>query len=315
MKYLEKNIVKLMIIEKNYENNIEKFTERRSKLLYGFLKNYNSRATQESYRADLELFLKFLLKQFQKTEFSLDHAHAVAYKNYLIESGFNQNTINRRIASASAYLEYLVQEGVREKNPFLRVKRFPKINVGKTQAIEMEYLKNSLSKINRDNLTGLMRYALLLTLFNTGIRVSELCNLKLSSLERDELGILIKVKIKGGKFHKVYLPRETVNSIYEYLSARSERFGDLSSVDFLFVSFSNNCSRKLHRSSVNYIFKQVFKESTKKLYPHSSRATFVTEVIKEEGVSSAQKRVGHLDPRTTSIYDKGNISEAFSLFG
>lgn len=302
-----------MNIEKNKTHEIQKFKEKRSKLLYGFLRNYNSKATQESYRTDLELFLKFLLKQFQKTEFSFDHAHAVAYKDYLLEKNYNINSINRKLASASAFIEYLVLEGMRDKNPFNRVKRFPRVNIGKTQAINIEELKGYLTQIDRDSIIGKMRYALLMTLFNTGMRVSEVCSLKLNSIQSDENGIFLSFQIKGGFWHKSYLSDELVRSIREYLNEREKLTGNLRRDEFLFVSFSNCGSSKLHRSSVNYIFKMTFKESAKKLHPHVSRATFITEVIKKSGVSSAQKRVGHSDPRTTSVYDKNNYQEAVTV--
>lgn len=295
-----------MIIEKNKSNNIQKFTERRSKLLYGFLRNYNSRATQEAYRADLELFLKFLLKQFHKTEFSFEHAHAVAYKEFLIEKKYNTNSVNRKLAAASAFIEYLVIEGARVKNPFDRIRRFPKANIGKTSSISLMELRAALDKINRKKIIGKMRLALLMVLFNTGMRVSEVCNLKLRSFQTDEIGVYLYFKIKGGSWHKTYLPDETIRVLYDYLSERKKIVNDLKIDEFLFVSHSNNSANKLNRSSVNYIFKHVFKESANKIHPHVSRATFITEVIKKKGISSAQKRVGHLDPRTTTIYDKGN---------
>lgn len=302
-----------MNLESNRTFEIKKFTEKRSKLLYGFLRNYNSRATQESYRSDLELFLKFLLKQFQKTEFSFDHAHAVAYKEYLLEKKYNTNSVNRKLASASAFIDYLVVEGVREKNPFARIRRFPRVNVGKTPAISIEELKKALELIDSKKITGKMRLALLMVLFNTGMRVSEVCSLKLSSLQSDEVGVSLTFKIKGGLTHKTYLPIRTIKILREYLLEREELCGDLDKGDFLFVSFSNNSAMRLSRSSVNYIFKQVFKESANNIYPHVSRATFITEVIKKHGISSAQKRVGHRDPRTTNIYDKGSESSHVTI--
>ena len=107
-----------MEVSRKEPGSLQSFVERRNKLLFGFIKNYNSKNTQESYIRDLKKFLKFLFDKFQITEFRAEHAHVVAYKDLLIGEEYGKSSINRMIASASAYFDYLYQEGHRKDNPF-----------------------------------------------------------------------------------------------------------------------------------------------------------------------------------------------------
>lgn len=287
------------------EKNLPSEKIDRAKILYGFLKNYNSLNTQLAYKEDLGQFLKFLLHQFKITEFRIEHAHCVAFKNYLIERKYSHSSINRKLASVSAYIEYLMIEGLRSENPFRRIRRFKEDSIGKTVAIPVPELMDAVSRIDRTTLTGKFRYALLSVFFNTGIRVSALCNLRLGNLSIDENGVFIRALDKGDKDFKVYLSEQTMLALKDYLRGREEKFGELSREAYLFQSFSKNAATGLHRTSVNYIFESVFENlSVFGVSPHSARATFITEVIKREGLSNAQARANHSSPITTQKYNR-----------
>lgn len=296
-----------MEVSRKEPGSLQSFVERRNKLLFGFIKNYNSKNTQESYIRDLKKFLKFLFDKFQITEFRAEHAHVVAYKDQLISEEYGKSSINRMIASASAYFDYLYQEGHRKDNPFHRVKRFKENPEGTTQAVALDDLEYITTLIEQGSDTGLLRMAIVRTLFNSGMRTSALCNLKLSSIERTSSGVLLNVHDKGGKVSKIPLGEKTATAIYAYLARRIELCGPLMQEDYLFVSFSRNAKEKMNRRSIHYIFSEIFEIlEHQKISPHSARATFISQVIAKEGLLMAQYRANHSNAQSTVKYSRLN---------
>lgn len=293
-----------MEISNEAQKGVVSRKEERAKLFYGFLKNYNSLNTQEAYKRDLKEFLVFLVDTFKINEFSMDHAHAVAYKDSLIAKGLSHSSINRKLACASAYVEHLIHEGFKQSNPFYRVKRFRGSRIGLTPGIDIEVLKDCISRIDRSTETGLLRFAIVRVFIDTGIRVEALCRLRLKSLAKDSDGVYLQYIDKGDKHNKAHLTAESVEAINEYLLARSQ-YENLRMDCYLFKSFSSNAKERLNRKSINFMFDEIFSEfSYLGISPHSARTFFITEIIKREGLSKAQARANHSEISSTIKYDR-----------
>jgi len=288
----------------------------RTKLLVGFLGNYNSANTRSAYKLDLEEFFEFLKDQFHRekiqiNEVNVEHAHLVVFKESLKRKQYSHSTINRKIAACSTYIEYLCEENLRRDNPFQRVKRFQGIEPGKTPSLSKEELIVAISKLDNSRPGDVLAYAICQTMFTTGIRVSGLCDLKLKDINNDRDGVYVSFISKGGKIEKSYLPSKAIMAIKKYLKLRTDLKGELLKEDYLFVSFANGAAKRLHRSSVNKMFDRIFKQLEELgISPHSARAYFITEVIKKRGIREAQERGHHSRIETTTIYDRNKYSGA-----
>ncbi len=128
--------------------------------------------------------------------------------------------------------------------------------------------------------------ALVLTLYTTGMRISELNSIKISDI--DFKNGFIKVMGKGGKERVVVAPPETLEAIREYLDTRKD------TSEFLFPR-----SRGVYWEKIKKIGERV----GLKVYPHLLRHTFGTRWISEGGdVASLKEQLGHSSIATTSIY-------------
>lgn len=305
-----------MLITENQRSLAAPKKTTRNKLLVGFLGNYNSANTRSAYKLDLEEFFKFLKDHFSSekiliNEVNVEHAHLVVFKESLKRKKYSHSTINRKIASCSAYLEYLCDEKLRRDNPFQRVKRFHGVEQGKTPSLSKEELIDAIMNLDHTRPSDVLAYAICQTMFTTGIRVSGLCDLKLSDIRNDPDGVFVSFISKGGSIEKSYLPKKAITAIKRYLKLRTDLKGELFKDDYLFVSFANGAAKKLHRSSVNKMFDRVFRQLEEQdISPHSARAYFITEVIKERGVREAQVRVHHSRSATTIKYDRNEYSGA-----
>jgi integrase/recombinase XerD len=170
---------------------------------------------------------------------------------------------------------------------------------------------NMILEINKNNLR---KYAMVRLLLFSGIRVSELCNLKTEDLDLDTGSVRI-VGGKGDKERIVLISEETLMVMRDFYKERIEN--GVTSEYF----FTSQKGSKFHTSTIEKIVRESAKEAgiVKRVTPHVLRHTFATNVLKNGGdIRFIQKLLGHASIGTTEIYthiDDETMREMFKKYG
>lgn len=151
---------------------------------------------------------------------------------YLFDQGKSDNTVNGRIKAVKQFLRYLFEEGWITENiaESLHVVKAEKLML---QTFTKEQVASLLEQPNLKTFTGYRDFAMMVLLLETGMRISELCNLKIGDLFFKDLEIRI-TKGKGNRARRVPFQQKCARIIRRYLDIR----GDLET-DALFVNISN----------------------------------------------------------------------------
>ena len=211
-------------------------------------------------------------------------------------------TQNYYVIALRAFLKYLSKIGVESVHP-------EKIELAKQDQREVSFLDTKdlerfLEAPKGDDLRALRDRAILITLFSTGLRVSELC-----SLNRNEINIdrgEVAVKGKGGKVRLVFLSDKAKQTIKDYIEKRSDVD------DALFIQIPKNArfdkyeNLRLTPRSVQRLIKKysiVAGIVGKRITPHILRHSFATDLLQNGAdIRSVQALLGHSNLTTTQIY-------------
>ena len=262
-----------------------------------------------AYRQDLMDFLAFLKKE------GLDSwpTKAVDIDAFLAEQrDLNKATssISRMISSLRKFYQWLVRQNIQKINPMLEIDS-PKKEHRLPVALSVVEVTKLLDQPDVTKKLGIRDRALLETLYATGIRVSELINLKFSDLH-EELKLL-KVLGKGSKERLIPISDVAISWIKSY----QEKVRDpllLKSGKYTDTIFLNNRGGALTRQAVWQIIKRYCQMAgiKKNVTPHTLRHTFATHLL-ENGADLrvVQEILGHSDISTTQIYT--NLSQQHIL--
>ena len=244
--------------------------------------------TVKAYTSDILSFQDFIRgKPWRKVT-------AEDISNYLISLSdlLSKRSQARILSSLNSFFDYLGLEGEREDNPASMVDA-PKLGQYLPVVLSVEEVRDILdsARNSRDR-------AILEVLYGCGLRVSELCSLKISQVYLDDL--FVKVKGKGSKERLVPMAESTAEAISAYLAERRE--SDSKNEDTLFL---NRFGAALSRVAVFNLVKDSALRAgvSKNISPHSFRHSFATHLI-ENGADLrvVQEMLGHESILTTEIY-------------
>lgn len=296
-----------MILKLKKMNKLQEDVE--DYLRYSQIERGLSDNTIFAYRQDLMDFLAFLKKE------GLDSwpTKAVDIDAFLAEQrDLNKATssISRMISSLRKFYQWLVRQSIQKINPMLEIDS-PKKEHRLPVALSVDEVTKLLDQPDVTKKLGIRDRALLETLYATGIRVSELINLKFSDLH-EELKLL-KVLGKGSKERLIPISDVAISWIKSY----QEKVRDpllLKSGKYTDTIFLNNRGGTLTRQAVWQIIKRYCQMAgiKKNVTPHTLRHTFATHLL-ENGADLrvVQEILGHSDISTTQIYT--NLSQQHIL--
>ncbi|MBC6356137.1 site-specific tyrosine recombinase XerD [Lactobacillus helsingborgensis] len=278
-------------------------------LRYSQIERGLSANTITSYRQDLTAFINFLKKEHLKTwpTKALDIDAFLAQQRDLNKA---TSSISRLISSLRKFYQWLVRQNIQKINPMLEIDS-PKKRRSLPVALTVDEINHLLEQPNTNKKLGLRDRALLETLYATGIRVSELINLKFNDLH-EELK-LIKVFGKGSKERLIPISEVALSWIESYKEKVRDplilKVGQ--NCDFIFL---NSRGTALTRQAVWQIIKKYCNMAgiQKNVTPHTLRHTFATHLL-ENGADLrvVQEILGHSDISTTQIYT--NLSQKHIL--
>ena len=278
-------------------------------LRYSQVERGLSNNTITAYRQDLTSFICFL----QKENLTSWPTRAVDIDAFLAEQRDQKkatSSISRLITSLRKFYQWLVRQNIQKLNPMLEIDS-PKKRRTLPVALTVNEVNNLLEQPDTKKQLGLRDRALLETLYATGIRVSELINLKFTDLH-EELK-LVKVFGKGSKERLIPISEVALSWIDSYKEKVRDplilKIGK--NTDFVFL---NSRGSSLTRQAVWQIIKHYCKMAgiQKNVTPHTLRHTFATHLL-ENGADLrvVQEILGHSDISTTQIYT--NLSQKHIL--
>ena len=252
-----------------------------------------------SYREDLKSFMNFL--DNHKID-ALSKASRNDISNFMFnqkERGISANSISRRIAAIKSFYRFLVREKFLQTDPTSLIDS-PKLWKRIPETLSLNEIEALLSTVDIRRPQGARDRAILETLYATGMRVSEVSNLKTDNVNLD-IGFLRCIG-KGDKERVIPLGKKAIISIKRYLGAARPRLLQKNTSGLLFL---NRFGKRLSRQSIWKLIQRYAKEASikKHIKPHTLRHSFATHLL-ERGADlrSVQEMLGHADISTTQIY-------------
>ena len=271
-------------------------------LFYGKLQRNLDEKTIRAYQTDLNQFFLFaggtkLVSSKETIRQYILHLHAT----------YKQKTVKRKIASLKAFFTYLEQEEIIESNPMRKIRTEFREEKVLPRSIPYSVLQSLLSSMYaKKNVEGtickrklLIRdIAVVEILFSTGIRISELCNLKQKNIDVEQ-GIFC-IKGKGSKERYLQIGTEEVlEQLKEY-----KRYWD-KELQMSELFFLNRYGSRYSEQSARRMIQRYTQEAMIEMHitPHMFRHAFATLLLEEDvDIRFIQKMLGHASITTTQIY-------------
>jgi len=258
--------------------------------------------TRISYKNDILQFLVFLEKNKKKIN-EITSIDIEKFTSKFTTQGLEKSTISRKMSALSHFFIFLLEENMIKRNPIneldlpKQIKKLPKI-------LSVNQVEKLIKSSREDqSINGIRLNTMIEILYATGIRVSELVEMKLSAIYAEKNFLLVQGK--GNKERLVPISENTDDKIKDFLKIRNKFLYNDSESKWLFPS---------KQSSKGHITRQRFNQLLQtlcervnldniKISPHKLRHAFATHLL-ANGVDlrSLQQMLGHADISTTQIY-------------
>ncbi len=254
--------------------------------------------TLDAYLTDLNKLLRFLnAESISMLKVTLDDLQRFAAG--LHDIGIHPRSQARIISGIKSFLHFLVIADYREDDPS-ELLEGPKIGFKLPEVLTIEEIDTIIATVDMSKKEGQRNRAILETLYSCGLRVSELCNLKLSELYFDEG--FIKVEGKGSKQRLVPISPRAIKEIKYWIQERNVGKIKKGFEDYVFLARWGN---SISRIMVFHLIKELAEKAgiTKNISPHTFRHSFATHLL-EGGANlrAIQCMLGHESIATTEIY-------------
>jgi integrase/recombinase XerC len=284
-------------------------TSRDSFIQYLQFEKRMSRHTLTAYEGDLSQFFTFLKASYEIGSIKdADHTVIRSWIVQMMDQGIQPRSVNRKITALKSFYEYLIRQGIVTESPMGKVQS-PKVSKRLPVFVEKDRMNSLLDNENKagekhfpDTYEGQLSKLIIEMFYNTGIRLSELINLRL--LNVDQQAGQIKVLGKRNKERIVPYNDELKESIARYLELRSGMPGE-----FFFLSKSG---KKLYEKFVYRLVNKYLSSVTtlKKKSPHVLRHTFATHMLNNGADLNAIKELlGHASLAATQVYTHNTVEK------
>lgn len=253
--------------------------------------------TLKAYKIDLKQFCDFMEQRdcFDKNELN-------SYIN-MLHNRYKPKSAKRKIACVKAFYRYMEIEDIIDYNPFHKIVLKYKEPLKLPRTIPLNCIQNILTFAYKQYYVAVTKYqkeitlrniVLIELLFSTGMRVSEISNLKTSAINFSDN--TIRIFGKGSKERMMCISDDLSKMISDYLAVRSYK------LNYLFV---NRLGNRLSEQSIRYMVNDYANAVDAPLHitPHMFRHTFATELHNEDvDIRYIQQFLGHSSIATTQIY-------------
>lgn len=258
-----------------------------------FIEKGLSKNTIKSYESDLKEFFAWCHKIHKKLPSKLTSSSINIYLGYLFNKNIKSSSVNRKLSTLKAFYIFLYKQKLILKIPTEDIET-PKIQKKLPSTLSENEVEKLLKAPKDKNIIELRDKAMLEMLYATGMRISELVNLKEVNVDKNRQ--VVKVLGKGSKERLIPFGDEALDSLQKYLHKRNSRN--------IYI-FLNNRDNKLSRvgfwQRVKIYLKRVHLKSD--ITPHTLRHAFATHLLNRGAdLRSVQLLLGHRDLSTTQIY-------------
>jgi len=266
---------------------------------YLLLEQGLARNTLNSYQTDIEYFALFCSEREPAVRIrEVMTEHVEEFLAHLYDRKVQASTQARYLSSLKAFFRYALLEKIVENNP-VDVLQGPKLQRKLPEVLSVGEVDQLMDSIDLSENHGMRNRAMLEILYACGLRVSELCGLKLSNLHPEIE--LLKVHGKGNKERWVPVSKLALDQLTLYIESERSS-GKIVDQDIVFL---NNRGKKLSRQSVFLIIKKYcgLAGIDKNVSPHTLRHSFATHLLKGGAdLKAIQDMLGHESITTTEIY-------------
>ncbi|MDQ2655949.1 MAG: site-specific tyrosine recombinase XerD [Bacteroidota bacterium] len=258
----------------------------------------------DGYLSDVEKLYQFIqIRHKDLSPTKVSQKHLRDFLEYINELGMSAHSQARILSGLKSFFRYLVFEGTIEKDPTALLEA-PKLGRKLPDTLSFVEIEKLLNAIDLSTPEGTRNRAMLEVLYSSGLRVSELVDLRLNNIYR-ESGFL-RVTGKGNKERLVPIGKDAMKYTDIYLDqVRGKGPHKCPSSGFESFVFLNRNGRKLTRVMVFTIIRKLAQQTglKKKISPHTFRHSFATHLI-EGGADlrAVQEMLGHESITTTEIY-------------
>jgi integrase/recombinase XerD len=256
----------------------------------------------EAYVRDISKFSEFLeIKAYSLNAFQIELKHLEKFIFWINDIGLGERTQARIISGLKAFYKYLLVEDLIDFAP-TDLLEGPRLARKIPEVLSVEEINSMLNVIDLSEPHGTRNRAMLETLYASGLRVSELINLKMTNLYK-EIGF-IKVIGKNNKERIVPIGDNALKHIEFYIQGVRRSMMNIHK-DHENILFLNRRGKKLSRIMVFMIVKEAAKLAgiTKTVSPHTFRHSFATHLVEGGAdLKAVQDMLGHESITTTEIY-------------
>lgn len=278
-----------------------------------FEKRYSPH-TLLAYKDDLEEFTIYLVKAFDMENPALSEISGSMVRSWLAalkEEKKSAKTINRKISSLKSFFKYHLRRGNLEKTPMSSVTA-PKVSKRLPQYVEQQDMGTLMNKVEfPDTWKGHTDKLILSVFYNTGMRLSELVNLKESQV--NPAGNTLKILGKGNKERLVPIGGELIAALQLYMKQKRAQL-EAPDTTYLLV---NEKGRKLYAKSVYLSVREWLNTVTTidKKSPHVLRHSFATHLMNNGADLNAVKELlGHASLAATQVYTHNTIEKLKDIY-
>ena len=255
-------------------------------------RNYSNN-TIIAYKNNIEKFIDYIDIDIKKVNYDTIRS----YISYLYEKKYQAKSISRMISSLRSFFKYLKINHIINENPMTLISN-PKLEKKLPKYLTINEVESMLNAPDMSDKIGIRDAFILELLYVSGIRVSELVNIKINDIETSERRI--KILGKGSKERYVLYGSRCQELLSKYIKVRNEFLKYPN--DYLLLSLTG---RKLNPREVRNIINRIkIKAGVDiSISPHTFRHTFATHMLNEGAdIRAVQELLGHENLSTTTIY-------------
>jgi len=290
---------------KTSQSNIQAYTDYLSKE-----KNF-SKHTIKAYTDDIDEFNNFTIQNFETPAENANYSLIRSWIVVLVDSGITPNSVNRKISSLKSFYKFLLKIKEISVNPLLKHKSLK--TAKKVQVPFSEKEMNEVFEMNNfpDDFEGIRNQLIIELLYTTGIRRTELIELKLSDVDFSRKTL----KVLGKRNKERYLPllNCTIAILHTYINLR-QKLENITDDKLLILSKKGN---KLSQSFVYRLINSYFSNVSQKVKksPHVLRHTFATHLLNNGAdLNSVKELLGHASLSSTQIYTHSSLAELQKVY-
>lgn len=259
--------------------------------------NY-SNLTVKGYSDEIEKYLTYT-KEHNVNYKKISNDDIRNYLKYLDNLKYSKSSISRNLSSIRTYYKYLLDKKIVDSNPFKNISN-PKKDKKLPNFLNYEEIMKIFDSINEENILGKRDRCIVEVLYDTGVRVSELVNIKIKDIDFSEK--TISIFGKGRKERIVYFGDYLYDVLNDYINNCRNILLSNKSCEYLIL---NSRGSQITTRGVEKIIDKVVKDASlkHKISPHVLRHTFATHMLNGgSDIKTIQQLLGHESLSTTGIY-------------